>query len=107
MNTFSQRVAQAWAGIKATKQITEIVEQVGADNLKLLVESNVSIVGTFLQHCSPQGKATLRLAVQGLTPEGILKELIGRAPSLGSIIEKRPEYWQGELQKITEFLKGG
>ncbi|GAI68515.1 unnamed protein product, partial [marine sediment metagenome] len=53
-----QRSAKHYVLIKAARQIRQEIEKAGLENLKILADAGKSIVGTYLQGCSPQEKAT-------------------------------------------------
>jgi hypothetical protein len=98
--------------IKAAREIKKEIEKAGLDNLKLLCEKGVSIVGTYLNGCTPKEQARLRqqfgnLLNFGVTPEMVLDEIARQIPEIGAIIEKRPDYKKVELQKVKEFLRAG
>jgi len=108
---FTQRAARHLLTIKAAKEIKKEIEQAGIDNLKILTERGVSIVGTYLQGCSPKKQEEYRrnfngLLAMGVTPEMVLDAVTGQIPELAPIMEKRLDYRKTELQKIAEFLKG-
>lgn len=112
MTNFMARSARCFMVIKAAREITKEIEKAGLDNLKLLCENGVSIVGTYLNGCTPTEQARLRqqfgaLLNFAITPEMVLDTVIGQIPELAPIIEERPDYKKSELQKIGEFLKGG
>ena len=97
--------------IKAAREIKKEIEKAGLDNLKLLCKNGVSIVGTYLNGCTPKEQEMLRqqfgtLLNFGITPETVLDEVARQIPELDPIIKKRPDYKKNELQKVVEFLKG-
>ena len=109
--TFTQRAARNFLAIKAAKKIKGEIEKAGLDNLKILAENGISIVGTYLQGCSPQKKEELRrdfnsLILMGITPEMVLDEVARQMPEIASIMAGKEGYRIAELQKISEFLKG-
>jgi len=112
MTNFMARTARNFMVIKAAREIKEEIEKAGLDNLKLLCGNGVSIVGTYLNGCTPKEQARLRqqfgnLLNFGVTPEMVLDEVTRQIPDLALIIEKRPDYKKTELQKVKEFLKAG
>ena len=111
MTSFTQRTARHFLTIKAAKEIKKEIEKAGMDNLKVLAERGVSIVGTYLQGCSPKEQEDHRrnfnfLIARGITPEMVLDEVAGQMPELAPIIAGKEGYRKAELQKIGEFLKG-
>jgi hypothetical protein len=97
--------------IRAAKMIKKEIEKAGMDNLKILAENGVSVVGTYLQGCSPKEKAELRrdfnnLISFGITAEMVLDEVTGQMSELAPIMTGKEGYRKAELQKISEFLKG-
>ena len=108
---FTQRAARHLLTIKAAKEIKKEIEQAGIDNLKVLAERGVSIVGTYLQGCSPKEQEEHRrnfnfLIARGITPEMVLDEVSRQMPEISPIIAGKEGYRKAELQKIGEFLKG-
>lgn len=111
MTSFTQRTARHFMTIKAARRIKGEIEKAGLDNLKILVENGDSIVGTYLQGCSPQEQAEYRhnfnaLIAMGISPQIVLDEVTRQIPELGAIIAGKEGYRKAELQKISEFLKG-
>jgi len=111
MMNLTERAARKFALIKAAKGIKKEIEQAGLENLKLLAENNISIVGTYLNGCSPQRKSEVRrdfntLLSFGITVDMVLDELARQMPELGPLIQGRDNYRQTEIQKIGQFLKG-
>ena len=106
------RTAKHFLAIKAARQLKEDIEKAGLDNLKVLADASKSIVGIYLEGCSPEeqkrhrrdGNTLLRL---GVTPEMILTELARLAPELQPIMEGKEAYKQSELQNLEQFLKEG
>jgi len=112
MTSFMASSARHFTVIKAAREIKKEIEKAGLDNLKLLCQNGISIVGTYLQGCAPTLQATLRqqfgtMANFGVTPEMVLDEIARQMPEIGAIMEKKPEYRKIEIQKVKEFLKGG
>lgn len=111
MTTLSANIARKLLVIKAARQFKQEIEKAGLDNLKILVEAGRSIVGTYLNGCSPQEKATYRrdlnaLLQMGVTPEMLLAELAKQLPQLAPIMEGKEGYKQNEINKLKLFLKG-
>jgi len=105
-----QRSARYFLTIKAAREFRKDIEKAGLDNLKILAENGISIVGTYLNGCSSQEKATYRqnlnmLLRMGVTPDMILAELTLQMTELAPIIEERPDYKRGEIQNLERFLK--
>ncbi len=110
MTSFTERTARHFMTIKAAKGIKKKIEKAGMDNLKILAENGVSVVGTYLQGCSPKEKAELRrdfnnLISMGITVEMVLDEVIRQMPDLAPIMVGKDGYKKAELQKTSEFLK--
>jgi len=110
MTNFMQRSARHFALIKAARQIRQEIEKAGLDNLKILAENGRSIVGTYLNGCSPQEKATyLRdlnaLLQMGVTTDMLLEEVAKQMPELAPIMEGREDYKKTEIQNLESFLK--
>ena len=110
--SFMQKSAKHFVVIKAARQIKQEIEKAGLDNLKILAENGRSIVGTYLQGCSPQEKAIYRrdlnaLFQMGVTPEMLLKEIARQIPELAPIMEGKEGYKTTEIQKLEQFLKEG
>lgn len=110
--TFASRAAHHFLTIKAATEIGREIEQAGLDNLKILADAGKSIVGTYLNGCSPQEKATYRrdlttLLQMGITPDMILDELVRQMPELAPIIGGRDDYKRGEIENLEAFVKEG
>jgi uncharacterized protein YutE (UPF0331/DUF86 family) len=108
--SFTQRAARHLLTIKAAKEIKKEIEKAGTDNLKVLAEKGISIVGTYLQALSSKEKEEYRrnfnnLLAMGITPEMILDELSGQMPEISPIMKGKDEYRKAELQNVREFLK--
>ena len=108
---FTQRAARHLLTIKAAKEIKKEIEQAGVENLKILAERGVSIVGTYLQGCSPNKQEEYRrnfnsLLAMGVTPEMVLDEISRQIPEIAPIMKGKLGYRKAELQKVAEFLKG-
>jgi len=110
MTSFMARSARNFMTIKAAKEFKKEIEKAGLDNLKILADTGVSIVGTYLNGCSPQEKATYRrdlnaLLQMGVTPDMLLEEIARQMPQLASIMQGREGYKQSEIQNLEQFLK--
>ncbi|MBA7466777.1 hypothetical protein ES707_01967 [subsurface metagenome] len=107
--TFTSRVAQHFVVIKAARQIRQEIEKAGLDTLQTLAEAGTSIVGTYLNGCSPEKKATYRrdlsaLFQMGVTPDMLLAEVAKQLPELGPIMQGRKTYKQSEIKELETFL---
>ncbi len=112
MTSFMQRTARRFLLIKAARQISQIIEKAGLDNLNTLAESGVSVVGTFLNGCSPQEKAMYRqelgmLLQVGVTIEMLLDEVAGQMPSLAPIMRDKVDYRNAEIKSVLAFVNEG
>ncbi|GAI60041.1 unnamed protein product, partial [marine sediment metagenome] len=86
------------------------LEKAGLDNLKILAEAGRSIVGTYLNGCSPQEKAKIKgdlntLLQLGINAEMILAELTRQMPELAPIMEAKEGYKKTEIEKLEQFLR--
>ncbi|MBA7714861.1 hypothetical protein ES703_123893 [subsurface metagenome] len=107
-----KRAAKNFLLIKAARQIKQEIEKAGLDNLKSLAEAGISIVGTYLQGCSPQEKAIHRrdlnaLLQMGVTAEMLLEEVVKQMPQVAPEIEGKEAFKQSEIQNLERFLKEG
>ena len=112
MTSFMQRSAKHFLVIKAAREFKKEIEKAGLDNLKTLADNGVSIVGTYLNGCSPSEKATYRrdlnaLVQMGATPDMLLTEIARQIPELAPIMEGRGSYKKSEIQNLERFLKEG
>jgi len=110
--SFMQRSAKHFFAITAARQIKQEIEKAGLDNLKILAEAGKSIVGTYLNGCSPNEKATYRrdlnaLVQMGVSPDMLLEEISRQMPELKPIIEGKQDYKKSEVQELEQFLKEG
>ena len=110
--SFTERAARNFLAIKAAREIGKEIEKAGLDNLKVLAAADISIVGTYLNACSPEEKATYRrdlnlLAQMGVTADMILTEVARQIPELAPIMEGKEAYKKNEIQKLEQFLKEG
>lgn len=110
MTSFMQRSAKHFLTIKVAKEIKREIEKAGLDNLKILAEAGRSIVGTYLNGCSPSEKATYKrdlnaLLQMGITTNMLLDEITRQMPEVGYIIESKQDYKKMEIQKLERFLK--
>jgi len=112
MTSFMERSARHFLLIKATREIRQEIEKAGLDNLKILADAGHSIVGTYLNGCSPQEKARIKrdfnaLLQMGITPDMILTELARQMPVFVPIMEGRGDYERSEIQKLEQFVREG
>ncbi|MBA7600683.1 hypothetical protein ES703_07742 [subsurface metagenome] len=110
--SFMARSARRFVLIKAARKIRQEIEKAGVDNLKTLANAGISIVGTYLNGCSPQEKATYRhdleaLMQMGVTPDMLLAEIALQMPELAPIMQGREDYRKVEIQNLEQFLKEG
>lgn len=108
--TFMQRSAKHFLTIKAAREFRKEIEKAGLDNLKILADADVSIVGTYLNGCPPDEKARIRrdlgaLLQMGVTPDMILEEVARQMPELAPIMEGKEDYKKSEIEELTLFLK--
>ncbi len=112
MTSFMARSARNFMTIKAAREIGKEIEKAGLDNLKILADAGRSIVGTYLDGCSPSEKTRIRrdlnaLLQLGATPDMVLTEIARQMPVLAPIIESKQDYKETELQNLERFLKEG
>ena len=110
MSSFMARSARHFLVIKAARQFRQEIEKAGLDNLKILAGAGKSIVGTYLDGCSPQEKALLVLRLgallqMGVTPDMVFEELTRQMPKLALIIKQKESYKKTEVEKLLSFLK--
>ncbi|GAI49856.1 unnamed protein product, partial [marine sediment metagenome] len=92
MTSLLNRTARHFLTIKAARQLKDAFEKAGLDNLKVLADAGKSIVGIYLEGCSPEEQKRLRrddntLRQLGVTPEMVLTELARLMPELQTIME--------------------
>ena len=107
---FLQRAAKHFVVINAARLIKQEIEKAGLDNLKILAEAGKSIVGTYLNGCSAQEKATYRrdlsaLMQMGVTPDMLLEEVTRQMPVLRPIMRGNDNYKKKEIESLERFLK--
>ena len=110
MTSFMQRSARHFLTIKAAREIKQEIEKAGLDNLKTLADAGTSIVGTYLNGCSPSEKAKNKqvlntLLQMGVTPDMLLEEITRQMPQIAPIMEGREGYKLGEIRNLYSFLK--
>jgi len=108
--SFMARSAKYFLTTKAARQIIKEIKQAGVDNLKILADKGVSIVGTYLNGCSPAEKAAYKrdlnaLLQWGITAEMILDEVARLWPELADIMNERENYKESEIEQLNAFLK--
>lgn len=111
MTSLMERSARHFLIIKAAKEFKKEIEQAGLENLKILAEAGKSIVGTYLEGCSPSEKKRHKqelsaLLQMGVTPDMVLTELLKQLPELAPATEGKEGYKRGEINKLEQFLKG-
>jgi len=111
MSELMKRSALHYMVIKAVRIIVKEIEKAGLDNLKILADKGVSIVGTYLEGCSPKEKEGYRrdlrtLLRMGATYDMILSEVTRQMPELAPIIKAKPEYKASEIRKLEAFARG-
>ena len=110
MTLFSSRVAHHFMVIKAARFFRQELEKAGLDNLKILADAGRSIVGTYLNGCSPQERAKISsgpgaLLQMGVTPDMVFEEITRQMPELAPIMEGKEGYKKSEIQKLEQFLR--
>ncbi|MBA7668303.1 hypothetical protein ES703_76413 [subsurface metagenome] len=109
MTSFMKRSAKHFLVIKAAREIKQEIEKAGLDNLKILADAGHSIVGTYLNGCSPQEKARYKrdlnaLLQMGVTPDMLLDEVARQLPELAPIMQGEKAYKENEVKKLELFL---
>lgn len=112
MTSFMARSARKFMLIKAARQIKQEIEQAGLANLRILADAGKSIVGTYLQGCSPSEKAVYRrnlnaLLQLGVTLDMLLAEIGRQMPEIAPIMLERADYKTMEIRNLERFLKEG
>lgn len=110
MSNFMARSARHFLVIKAARLFRKELEKAGLDNLKTLAEASISIVGTYLDGCSPSEKTQIKrelgpLLQFGVTPDMVLDEICRQMPELAPVIEGKEDYKRAEVEKLLSFLK--
>lgn len=111
MTGLMKRSAKHFLLIKAAREIRKEIEKAGVDNLKTLADAGISVVGTYLNGCSPQEKATYRRDLNALlqmeiTPDMLLSEIAKQMPEIAPAIEGKEGYKKTEVEKLLSFIKG-
>ncbi|MBA7636179.1 hypothetical protein ES703_43794 [subsurface metagenome] len=111
MTIFSARVAQHFLVKQTARQFRQEIEKAGVDNLKILADAGKSIVGTYLNGCSPTEKAKYKkdlgaLLRMGITPAMLLSEVASQMPQLALMMEGKESYKQAEIRKLEAFIRG-
>lgn len=109
--SFMERSARHFLTIKAAREFKKEIEQAGLENLKALADAGISIIGTYLEGCSPSEKKKYKqelsaLVQMGVTPDMVLTELFKQMPELVPAMEGKEGYKRGEIDKLEQFLKG-
>jgi len=109
MTSFMKRSAKHFLVIKAAREIKQEIEKAGLDNLKILADAGHSIVGTYLNGCSPQEKARYKRDLNALlqmdvTPDMLLDEVARQLPELARIMHGGKAYKENEIKKLELFL---
>ncbi|MBA7558419.1 hypothetical protein ES708_00022 [subsurface metagenome] len=109
MSDFMARSARHFVLIKAARQIRQEIEKAGLDNLKILANAGKSIVGTYLNGCSPSEKKRRKqelsaLLQMGVTADMLLEEIAGQMPELAPVMEGKEGYKQSEIKNLELFL---
>jgi len=112
MTQFMRKSAKHFVLIGAARRIRQEIEKSGVDNLKTLANAGISIVGTYLNGCSAEEKATYRrdlntLLQMGITADMLLKEIARQMPQLAPEMEGRDGYKQAEIKELEVFLSEG
>ncbi|MBA7563574.1 hypothetical protein ES708_05233 [subsurface metagenome] len=110
VKSFMERSARHFLTIKVTRELKKEIERAGLENLKILAEAGTSIVGTYLQGCSPSEKAQYRrdlnaLLQMDITADMILTELARQMPEIAPIMEGKEGYKRGEVEKLEAFVR--
>jgi len=105
-----ERSARHYLTIKAAKEFKKEIEQAGLDNLQILADKGISIVGTYLEGCSPSEKKKHKQELSGLLQMGVtldmvISELARQMPELVPIMEAKEGYKRGEIQNLEAFVK--
>jgi hypothetical protein len=107
-----ERSVKIFSARKAAREIKKEIEQAGLVNLKFLAERNISIVGTYLNGCSPEKKTEVKrglasLLAMGVTMDMLLEQLGQLMPELAPLLVGREAYKKSELQEIEKFIQEG
>ncbi len=110
MSSFMARTAKHLLAIRAARIYGQELEKAGLDNLKILADAGISIIGTYLKGCSPSEKAQIKrdlggLLQMGVTPDMVFEELVKQRPELAPIIAEKKGYKKTEVEKLLSFLK--
>ncbi|GAH67574.1 unnamed protein product [marine sediment metagenome] len=111
MTSIMKRSAKHFVLIKAAREIRKEIEKAGLDNLKVLAKAEKSIVGTYLQGCSPEEKARYRrdlnsVLSMGITLDMLLDEVLRQMPELAPEVKGKDAYRQAEKKELESFLRG-
>ena len=108
--SFMARTAKHFLVIKAVRLFRQELEKAGLDDLKILAEAGISIVGTYLDSCNAEERTQIKrdlgtLLQMGVTPDMVFEELTRQMPDLAPIIEEKEGYKKTEVEKLVSFLK--
>ena len=76
MTSFMQRSVKHFLLIKAAREIRQEIEKAGLDNLKTLADAGISIIGTYLNGCSPSEKARHKRDLNALLQMGVSADML-------------------------------
>ena len=112
MTRFMARSARHFLTIRVVREIKQEIEKAGLDDLKAVADAGISVIGTYLNGCSPQEKALYRRDLNtllgfGVTLEMLFNEVARQMPELNPIIASRQDYKKSEIQNIELFLREG
>ncbi len=108
--SFMARSARHFMTIKAARLFRKELEKAGLANLKTLADAGISIIGTYLNGCSPSEKTQRKqdlggLLQMGVTPDMVLDEMCRQMPELAPIMQGKEGYKIAEVEKLFSFLK--
>ena len=110
MTNFAQRAGRRYIAIKAARQLLAEIEQAGLDDLTALADAGTSIIGTYLDGCSEEKKASVKTELaalfhMGVTADMVLEETTRQMPQLRPILDGNPDYRRSEVQRLEAFAK--
>lgn len=89
------------------------LSQIGLENIRLFVNSNRSLVETYISALSPEVKSEIKSQVENLQRAGVsidtilnivLPEFKKKLPQYFRVLTKNKVWYQNELQRIRNFL---